>query len=237
MVAFVSKIVQIPLDLVHDSNVDVPVADGESPNKARDSTLVGVARVFRGELRAGVRMFLLSSRYGAAKLQRAASERGVALDWARLTPEWLERVLGADGNSNPAQLARESLERVLAKLVHKRYVQVCVVRALYVLVGRELRRVERLCAGAMGAVGGLEERVYKCGTLATSLACAPLFATGGAAELSLALFPTGDADLICVRAPPRESIATSAAGADGVGETRQAYARGGDVLELDDEKP
>ena len=35
--------VQIPLDLVHESNVDLPVADEKSPN----STLVGVARVPR----------------------------------------------------------------------------------------------------------------------------------------------------------------------------------------------
>ena len=43
---------------------------------------------------------------------------------------------------------------------------------------------------------------------------------------------------MCVRAPPLESVATAAAaGADGVSETQQAYARGGDVLELDDEEP
>ena len=230
---------QISLDLVHRSNgdMDMPCADGESQNKTRDSMLVGVTRVFRGELRAGLRVFLLSSRYSAAKLQRAASERGLALDWARLTPEWLERVLGAGANSDPAQYARESLEHVLAKLVRKRYVQVCAVRALYILVGRELHRVERLCAGAVGAVGGLEERVYKCGTLATSLACAPLFATGGAAELSLASFSTGDPDLVSVRAPPSESTAAAAAATDGVSESQQAEARGGSALELDDEEP
>lgn len=212
---------------------------------ARDSFLVGVTRVFRGELRVGLRVFLLSARYSPAKLQRAASECGLSIDWARLTPEWVAAALhlreDGDGQTatepgpEPSQFARASLEYVLAKLVRKRHVQVCAVGALYLLVGRELHRVERLCAGAVGAVGGLEERVYKCGTLATSLECPPLYAAGalGSAELSLASFPTGDPDLVSVRAPSSELTGVAEAG----GEAERQRQPKVDVDTLDEEEP
>lgn len=216
---------QVSSDLVHSSiGSQVPSYGEPQSNQTGDSMLVGLTRVFRGELRVGLRVFLLSARYSPAKLLRAASERGLALDWTALTPEWVDRAQRL-GNSNEAgavavdvdrtQQPRDSLEQLLAKLVRKRHVQVCVVRALYLLVGRELNRVERLCAGAIGAVGGLEEHVYKCGTLATSLECPPLFATGSSAEFSLASFSNDDPDLVCVRATTNEFAAAGAAGVAG----------------------
>lgn len=137
-------------DAKHDDENDNGKENGgendEEDGGKPDNLLVAFARVYSGTVKIGDEVFVLGPKHNPA----------VALERAEA-----------------GEVVEPSL--VLKDLKAGRHITRFTVSRLYVLMGRELEAVDRVPAGNVFGIGGLEEHVLKTATLSTTIAC-PSFA-------------------------------------------------------------
>ncbi|XP_072762084.1 elongation factor-like GTPase 1 isoform X2 [Anoplolepis gracilipes] len=107
-----------------------------------DGTLVAFARVYSGTIKIGDEVFVLGPKHNPA----VALEREKA---------------GEEVDSS----------LVLKDLKPGKHITKVTISKLYILMGRELEAVNKVPAGNVFGIGGLEEHVLKTATLSTTVAC------------------------------------------------------------------
>lgn len=112
-----------------------------------------------------------------------------------------QRVYVLGPKHDPAKFLEKAMTvdpaRRLKDLGPEEHVTVATVERLYLLMGRELEQLERVPAGNILGIGGLEEHVVRTATLSTCTACAPFADMRGPVTpiLRVALEPRRLADM------------------------------------------
>ena len=138
-----------------------------TPENNHGVVFLAFARVFAGSLAKGQHLFVLQPRYDPRENQRV-------WDGSLVTPE--------EASENPSLLPE--------------HVTLVTVSNLYVLMGRSVEEVDRVGAGNVVGIGGLEGVVLKSATLSNSFACPAFrpmaFAATAIVEVAIDPYHPGD---------------------------------------------